>query len=137
MSTMDKKPKQEQQESSFANTAQEVVRPAKPERSAKELAKQAWHDLEQEEKRMVRGKFIYHECPNGIMEFNFRKYKNDELKRYSLKDGETYEIPLSVARHLNSNCSYDAYNYKNNEAGQQIQVKEKVRRTAFQSLDFF
>ena len=106
--------------------------------SEKEIGKQRWKDLEVEEKRMVKGKFILHECPNGEQGFTFRKYKNEPLKNYTFKDGETYEIPLSVARHLNNNVAYPSYKYKNDEAGRPVtSVSEMIRRTSFQSLDFF
>jgi hypothetical protein len=112
--------------------------PVEDTRSAKEIAQQKLRDVEQEEKRMVRGKFIYHECPGGIMEFSFRKYKSQPLERFSLKDGEVYTIPLSVARSLNNNNWYPTYTYKNDEAGRPVtSIGERVHRTAFQSLDFY
>lgn len=104
----------------------------------KEIGKQRWKDLEVEERRMVKGKFILHECPNGEHGFSFKKFKSDPLKNYSLKDGETYELPLSVARHLNNNVSYPSYKYKNDEAGRPTTtISEMIRRTSFQSLEFF
>src|ERR1017187_3227146 len=57
----------------------------------------------------VRGKFIFHECPGGMMEFVYRAYKGDSLVPYRLKDGEITTIPLGVARHLNTNCAYPSY----------------------------
>jgi hypothetical protein len=105
--------------------------------SVKEEAKSRWSALYQEEKRLVRGKFKDLECPGGIKEFSFRKFKEDPLRNYSFKDGEVYEVPLYVARHLNSNCSYPTYTFKNDEAGRpQTTVSERVHRTSFQSLDF-
>jgi hypothetical protein len=99
--------------------------------------KQRWAALYEEEKRMVRGRFDYKECPGGVMEFSYRKYKQDPLTKYSLKDGEVYTIPLYVARHLNKECSFPTYTFKNDEAGRpQTTVAERVHRTGFQSLDF-
>lgn len=105
--------------------------------SEKELAKQRWHDLFQEEKKMVRGKFIDHECPGGSVDFSYRKYKETPLTNYSMKDGEIYEVPLYIARHLNNNCSFPTYVFKNDEAGRPVTtISERVHRYAFQSLDF-
>lgn len=109
-----------------------------PSTDPKVIAKDRWKQLQVEESRMVKGKFIYHECPNGIMEFSFRKYKSTPLKNYSLRDGETYEIPLAVARHLNTNVAYPTHAFKNNEAGKaESHVSEMIRRTSFQALEFF
>ena len=89
------------------------------------------------DKEMVRGIFRYHECPRGVLAFPFLKYKWDEMTTYNLKDGEVYELPRMVAVHLNTNCSYPTYNYKNNVHGQpEVTVSERVRRTSFQSLEF-
>lgn len=94
-----------------------------------------------EERKMVRGIFRFHEVPNGQMEFMYRKYKGDPLEKFSMKDGEVYEIPLGVARHLNTNCWYPVYGH-NDKAQQEVagsaamSIKEKIRRCSFQSLDF-
>lgn len=94
-----------------------------------------------EERKMVRGIFRYHEIPNGQMDFMMRKYKGDPLEKYSMKDGEVYEVPLRVARHLNTNCWYPIYG-RNDAAKSALaesaleSVKEKIRRCSFQALDF-
>ena len=91
----------------------------------------------EKDRQLVRGIFRNHECPGGMLSFPFYKYKWDELKVYELKDGEVYEIPRAVAKHLNTNCSYPTYNYKNNVHGlPEVTVAERVRRTSFQSLEF-
>lgn len=94
-----------------------------------------------EERKLVRGIFRFHEVPGGIMEFMYRKYKGDPLEKFSMKDGEVYEVPLGVARHLNTNCWYPVYGH-NDKAQVEVagsaamSIKEKVRRCSFQSLDF-
>ena len=91
----------------------------------------------EKDRQMVRGKFIFHEIPGGQLDFSFRKYKQDALQNFSLKDGEIYTIPLGVAKHLNTNCAYPSYTYKNDENGRPVvQVAEKIRRCSFQSLEF-
>lgn len=101
----------------------------------------ALDDKRAEEQKMVRGIFRFHEVPGGQMDFVFRKYKGQPLEKYSMKDGEVYEVPLGVARHLNTNCWYPVYGH-NDKAQANIadnalmSIKEKVRRCSFQSLDF-
>jgi len=91
----------------------------------------------EKDRELVRGIFRNHECPGGKNSFQFRKYKWDQLATYDLMDGEVYEIPRGVAKHLNTNCSYPTYNYKNNIQGlPEVTVSERVRRFSFQSLEF-
>lgn len=94
-----------------------------------------------EEQKPVRGIFRFHEVPGGQMDFVYRKYKGDKLEKYSMKDGEIYEVPLGVARHLNTNCWYPVYGHTSNAQASVaesalINIKEKIRRCSFQSLDF-
>ena len=89
------------------------------------------------DREMVRGIFRFHEVPGGQMEFVFKKYRKDPLEKFSMIDGEVYTVPLGVAKHLNTNCWYPSYNYKNDEAGRpSMSLAEKVRRCSFQSLEF-
>lgn len=89
------------------------------------------------DREKVRGRFIFNEVPNGQMEFVYRAYKEDPIERYCLKDGEIYEIPLGVARHLNKNGWYPIHRYLLNDQGAPAQlVNQKVRRFSFQSLEF-
>ena len=91
----------------------------------------------EKDSEMVRGIFRYHECPGGMLSFTFHKYKWDKMTTYHLKDGDVYEIPRSVAKHLNTNCAYPSYTYKNDVSGMPVvTLAEKVRRTSFQSLDY-
>lgn len=101
----------------------------------------ALDDKRAEEQKMVRGIFRFHEVPGGQMDFVFRKYKGDRLEKYSMKDGEVYEVPLGVARHLNTNCWYPVYGHSEKSQAAiadnaLMSIKEKVRRCSFQSLDF-
>jgi hypothetical protein len=89
------------------------------------------------DREMVRGKFIFHEVPGGMVSFIFKAYKQDPLERYDLKDGEIYTLPLGVAKHLNKNCWYPVHSYALNEDGKPtMKVGQKVRRMSFQSLEF-
>ena len=71
------------------------------------------------------------------MSFNFKKYKEDDVARYDLVDGEIYTIPLAVAKHLNKNCCYPLHSFALDEVGRPVQkIGQMVRRCSFQSLEF-
>ena len=89
------------------------------------------------DRKPIRGKFIFHEVPGGIMEFCFKKYKGDPLETFKMKDGEVSTIPLGVYKHLNTNCSYPSYTFKSDEAGRpSVSVQEHIRRCSFQNMEF-
>ena len=117
----------------------QLSRKQQPQQDPSVLA--ALENKRAEEQKMVRGIFRFHEVPGGQMDFVFRKYKGDKLEKYSMKDGEVYEVPLGVARHLNTNCWYPVYGHSDAskasvEESALMSIKEKVRRCSFQSLDF-
>jgi len=89
------------------------------------------------DREVVKGKFIFHEVPGGTLSFVFKAYKEDNVERYDLTDGEIYSLPLGVARHLNKNCWYPVHAYQQDDAGKVTQkIGQKVRRCSFQSLEF-
>ncbi len=102
------------------------------------------------DREKVRGKFIFHEVPGGAMSFVFKQYKEDPVERFDMIDGETYTIPLGVAKHLNKNGWYPEYSFmagdKNTQnayapsigggAANIMRVGKKIRRFSFQSLEF-
>lgn len=93
--------------------------------------------LREKDQQKVRGKFIFHELPGGVVKFPFKKWKGDTLEFFTLKDGEIYTLPLGVAKHLNKNCSYPIHSYMQDESGKVSQrVGQTVRRMSFQSLEF-
>lgn len=102
----------------------------------------------EEEKRPVKGRFICLEPRGGSLSFMFFKYEWDQPTQYSFVDGGEYEIPLSVARHLNGiditakslngqthTCSYAVNQWKIDEMGNSsIDVGKRKRRFAFQTF---
>ncbi len=93
--------------------------------------------LRDKDREMVRGKFIFHEVPGGMMSFVFKKWKEDPVERYDLMDGEIYTIPLGVAVHLNKNCFVPVHTHAVDEHGRPtMKIGQKVRRCSFQSLEF-
>lgn len=92
-----------------------------------------------EESKMVKGIFRCHEPAGGSVTFPFKKFKWDPVVNYTMTDGQEYEIPLAVARHLNKNCNYPIHSYILDSAGKPLldQAGKKFSRMNFDSLDFF
>jgi len=110
----------------------ELTREEKKEINIKTLRYQRDKDREK-----VRGIFKFYEVPGGSMSFVFRVYKDDQVERFDLVDGETYTIPLGVAKHLNKNGYYPLHSYAVDETGKpMMKIGQKVRRFGFQSLEF-
>lgn len=92
--------------------------------------------------KMVRGIFKNFELPGAPLTFMFCKYKGDPIKKYTLRDGETAEIPYMVVRHINDNCRYPQYAFTEQnqsletwEAGMR-KVSKWIQRYGFYSTDF-
>lgn len=93
--------------------------------------------MRDKDREKVRGKFVFHEVPGGVMEFSFRKYKEDEIETYKMYDGQIYEIPRGVAKHLNENLAYPVHEYYKTENGDHtMKVGQKIRRATFMPLGF-
>lgn len=110
-------------------TAKTVEQEKKPKTNLR------WNRDKDREK--VKGIFRFHEVPGGSMSFVFRAYKEDEVERFDMIDGQIYTIPLGVAKHLNKNLWYPEYEFFKNEDTQNMQrIAKKVHRCSFQSLEF-
>lgn len=90
----------------------------------------------------------------GSVLFGYKAYHNDPYEMYELVDGERYQLPRGVARHLNNNCYYKEYEHMKGEfgstgvrqgsagaadgrlKGQQLQMSRKIHRYAFHSLEY-
>lgn len=69
--------------------------------SMKELAKRKMQELMNEEMKVVKGIFKCFETPGATVNIVVKKYPGTAPFSKVMKDGETYEVPLYVARHLN------------------------------------
>lgn len=94
------------------------------------------------ESKMVTGVFRDLEVgPGGNIRFSARKYPWDPIMDFHFIDGQTYTIPLWVARHLNEDCKYPVYRHnvdpsaKEGEKVKQI-VGQWNHRFAFVSSEF-
>lgn len=93
--------------------------------------------MRDKDRKMITGKFIFHEIPGGMLEFPFKKYEQDPIEKFSLVDGQTYTIPMGVYKHLNENISYPTYSFRQNEVGLPIMgISENIRRCSFQRTNF-
>lgn len=89
------------------------------------------------DREIVTGRFQYYEVPGGELSFTFRKYKEDRVERYSMKDGEVYRVPRSVATHLAKECWYPVHHYKIDDSGKPSQdIGQKKKRFDFIPIDF-
>jgi len=90
-----------------------------------------------EDKREVRGMFKFFEIQGGTLSFSFNMYKGEPIRKYTLQDGETYIIPLGVARHLNTSGWWPVHEHSIDADGRPKQIiGKKVRRYGFFPIDF-
>jgi len=93
--------------------------------------------MRDKDRELVRGIFRFHEVSGGELSFRYKAYKEDPLEKHTFLDGETYTIPLGIARHLNNNCCYPIHRYTQDENGKvSAKIGQKVQRCTFQSLEF-
>lgn len=95
------------------------------------------HDRDKD-RQLITGRFRFHECPGGVCKFVFHKYKEDPVENYEFTDGETYRIPLGVARHLNNECKIPVYENTMQVGKNQkpFRIKTTRDRVSFESLEF-
>ena len=67
----------------------------------KELAKERLKKFREEESKLVKGIFQCFESPGSTQKIVVRKYAGIAPFEKTMTDGEIYDIPLYVARHLN------------------------------------
>lgn len=106
----------------------------KPRRS---ISAKAMEAMRKKDNQMVKGVFRCFEPRGGNMTFSFKKYAGDDVQQYNMTDGETYDVPLMVAKHLNNNCWYPKHTYVLDADGKSsVEVGKKVHRCTFESLEF-
>lgn len=117
----------------------EITNYGKPKLNA-EARKKASDLIEKarkEDSKLVTGVFKNLECPGGDLEFAYHKYKGEPTRVYRFLDGETYEIPLGVAKHINQQCKYKKSKYLVDKDGNRIITGDKpIERYQFVSTDF-
>ena len=105
--------------------------------SKKPVNKDSIEAMTKEKDRMVKGTFKNLECPNQPAFVGCRMYKGQPIFQRWFQDGEEAEIPLSVARHINENTTYNVHGYLLDSDGNYVKgAGRQVQRYAFNSLDF-
>lgn len=100
-------------------------------------SKSTYKQKVEKDKKKVAGVFRFHEVPGGTMSFVARTYKGEPIQRYTLIDGQRYELPLGIVKHLNQNGWYPVHSYKLNETGRpDVHVGKKQHRFSFESTQF-
>lgn len=116
-----------------------------------------------EECQMVKGRFKNYETEGGNLPLTCGKYPGQPLFSQTFQDGEIYEVPLWIARHLNGidvtaeaingkigSCSYVIHGFKWDKGAPvpesqigpggapvpHIGSEKRKRRFGFQSLEF-
>lgn len=113
-----------------------MTKMTKIQKDAAEKLQKELPSIRAKNEEKVRGIFRFHELPGGTLKFPFRGF-GQKIERYEFTDGEIYEVPLEIARHLNKNCWYPVHQFSLDENGKPLQsVGKRVHRCSFQSLDF-
>lgn len=109
----------------------------KARRNTRKISDEEMRKMRQKDHKMVKGIFRCYEPRGGSMTFSFKKYKGDEVLKYTMIDGEIYDIPLMVAKHLNQQCYYPKHSHVLDANGKpSVEVGKKVQRCSFESLEF-
>lgn len=113
-----------------------AVNPVKT-RNTRKLTEKELNEMRRKDHQMVRGVFRCFEPRGGSFTFSFKKYKGDQILKYTLADGDIREVPLMVAKHLNQNCWYPVHSHALDAQGNPtVGVGKKVQRCSFESLEF-
>lgn len=87
--------------------------------------------------KLVKGTFKNIECPGASLEFSLRLYKQDPIRVYNFEDGESYTIPMGVAKHINRQCQYKRSKHLVDKEGNPIiGYNNPISRYQFVSEDY-
>lgn len=90
------------------------------------------------ETKEVTGVFRCMEPVGGSVTLSYRKYPGEQIKTYTFNDGETYSIPLGLARHLNTGCAWPVHKNAIDPATDKSksEVGKWIHRFSFSSTEF-
>jgi hypothetical protein len=109
----------------------------RPKKNMHKISSEEMKKMREKDHKMVKGIFRCYEPRGGSMTFNFKKYKGDEVLKYTMIDGQAYDVPLMVAKHLNQNCWYPKHTHVLDANGNpSVEVGKKVQRCSFESMEF-
>ncbi len=114
--------------------------PSGTTRLSAERKKKASEEIEKQRKehsKKVKGIFKSLETPGATITFSFREFKGEPIRTYELVDGQTYDLPLGVARHINRQCKYKRNKHLVNKDGTKIKgLDTPVERYSFVSSEY-
>lgn len=103
----------------------------------KKKASELIEKARKEDSKLVKGVFKNLECPGGDLQFAYHAYKGEPTRVYHMIDGDEYEIPLGVAKHINQQCKYRKSKHLIGKDGKRMIVADKpTERYQFVSTDF-
>lgn len=106
-------------------------------KNTRKLTKDEIKKMREKDHKMVKGVFRCFEPAGGSMTFSFKKYGGDPILKYTMVDGQTYDVPIMIAKHLNANCWYPKHSHVLDSNGKpSVEVGKKVNRCSFESLEF-
>ena len=107
-------------------------------KNTRKLSSDEMRKMRDKDHKIVKGVFRCYEPRGGSFTFCLKKYKGDNVLKYTMVDGETYDVPLMVAKHLNQNCWYPKHTHVLDANGNPIVDRgTKVKRCSFESLEFY
>ncbi len=100
----------------------------------------AWAEQRAADQKKVKGIFRDLEVKGGRLQFAFKKWQGEDIQNYDLRDGQEYELPMGVIKHLNNlHYTEDSYS-KDLLSADGVPVKnpnpKKVTRFSFQPKEF-
>ncbi len=106
-------------------------------KNTRKITDEEMRKMREKDHKMVKGIFRCSEPRGGSITFSFKKYKGDDVLKYTMVDGDTYDVPIMVAKHLNQNCYYPKHCHVLDANGKpSVEVGKKVQRCSFESLEF-
>lgn len=117
----------------------EVITSGQANLNAKKVSKEEQEKMRKDANKLVKGVFRCHEPRGGSVTLVWREFKGDPVRRYTLYDGQEYEIPKGLAKHLNQNCGYEVHQHILDQNGNPAIDKQgkKVSRMNFESMEFY
>ena len=101
------------------------------------ISNEEMRKMREKDNRLVKGIFRCYEPRGGSFTFNYKKYRRDKGLKYTISDGQTYEVPVMVAKHLNNDCWYPRHSHVLDSNGNPIvDPGKRVQRCSFDSLEF-
>lgn len=90
-----------------------------------------------EDSQIVKGIFKNLECPGGDLMFAYHAYKGEPTRVYHFIDGQEYEVPKGVAKHINKQCKYKKSKYLVDKDGNKVITDDRpIERYQFVSTEF-